>query len=152
MNINKFKINKRGETFGGWFEVVMFMILFLAIMGLIGFYMNNDYEKDYDLTLGLNLTNQLNSISTFSQQSINATSQGQASATDFGVIKLSTSVQIIKLAFDTILTMLTGSFISNLVGAMNLGAYGFWIALVFRTLYVVSLIFIFLRLVLRINI
>lgn len=145
-------MNKKGNTYIFWVEVIIFLGLFLLVMGIIGLDMNNKYGDDKDLTMGMNLSNNVDSLSEYKDTVTNGTSEGQASLTDFGVIKLLTIPSMIYQVTALLWNFVSGSFINTLVYNMNLGVYGTYIASFFRILYIIVIAFILIKLVLRINI
>lgn len=143
-------MNKKGNTYMIWVEMILFFILFITIMGIIGSEMNSDYGTNHDLTMGLNLSNELTSLATYKDTVRNETTQGQSSLTDFGVLKLFTTPKLLITVAGILWDFVSGQFIYHLVDAMNLGIYGTYIAVTFNILYVIAIAFIFLKLVLRI--
>lgn len=145
-------MNKKGSNFNIWAEVLIFLILFVAVMAVIGLEMNSKYGKSHDLTFGLNMSNQLSQLQSYKSDSINSSTGGQASVTDFGVLKLLTTPKLLLDMAVILWGFVNGSFIWTVVGMMNLGVYGYYIALLFQILYVIAIVFILLKLVLRIPI
>lgn len=147
----KNKLNKKGGTFQIWLEVILFIFLFIAVIGIIGLDMNEKYGQSHDLSLGLNLSGQLSELKGYKTDVINSTTQGQASISDFGIIKLLTVPTMLMQAIGILWNFVNGSFIYALISHMNLGVYGSYIAIVFQVLYVLAVLFILIKLVLRIN-
>ena len=146
-------MNNKGTTFAIWVEIVIFLGLFLGVLAIIGANMNETYNKDNDLTFGLNLSSTYNQIQDYSVESVNDTTQGQASISDFGIFKLTTApVMLVKLG--TVLwDLLSGQFIVRLVAMMNLGSgLTLLVSGAFRIVYTITIIFLFLKLVLKIDI
>ena len=143
-------MNKKGFNMNVGIELVLFLILFFILIAYIGMEMNNTYGKSYDLTFGTNLSSQLTSLESFRSSSYNQT-QGSASISDFGIFKLATAPGMMMSLFGILWTFFDGSFIYNLVTAMNLGgSYATSVALIFQILYVCALVFLLIKLVLRI--
>lgn len=145
-------MNKKANSFHFWIELIIFIGLFLVILGIMGYEMNDKYGKDYDLTLGLNLTSSIDSLNDYSEDLINSTTEGQTSVTDYGILKITTVPSIIIQATRILWSFISGGFIYKLVMAMQLGSYGSAIARLFQMLYVVVISFILIKLVLRINV
>lgn len=141
--------DRKGSTFGLWIEMLLFIILFIAIIGIIGSEMNTKYDKNYDLTMGLNLSQQEADLRQYSRDVVNDTSQGQSSMSDFGIFKLATAPKILISAVTILWSFVSGDFIFHLVDAMHLGIFGSYIIWIFRSLYVIALAFLLLKLVLR---
>lgn len=145
------KMNNKGATLMIWIELILFLILFLVILGIIGADLNSDYGTSNDLTLGLNLSAQQESLFSYKSQVINDTTEGQASVTDYGILKLTTAPKILWGAATVAWSFVNGSFIFHLVNALGFGVYGYWIAVIFQVLYVIGIVFILLKVVLRVQ-
>ena len=50
MKIKKQIKNRKGATFTGWSEAIMFSALFVVLLGSVIFSMNGLYDKDHDGT------------------------------------------------------------------------------------------------------
>jgi hypothetical protein len=145
-------MNKKATTIISWVEVIIFIFLFLIIIGIIGGDMNSRYGGSRDLSLGLNVSQNFNDLIGYKATMQNSTDSGQVSMTDFGILKLVTTPTILFSALGIIWNFVNGSFIDALVGQMNLGIYGIYIALTFKALYFIAVGFILIKLVLRIAI
>jgi len=141
--------NKKGNTFQFWIEIVIFIGLFLVVVGVIGIDMNNRYEQNHDLTLGLNLTSSIDSLQSYKGDLVNSTSSGGAEITDYGVLKLRTVPRILLSTVGILWTFVSGTFIYAVIMNMQLGAYGQSLAIFFQMLYVITISFLLLKLVLR---
>ena len=151
--MNKTKqMNKKGSNFAIWIELVLFFMLIIIVLASIGSDMNSRYGKSNDLTLGLNMSVQYEALKQLKTDSVNDSLQGQTSLTDFGILKLLTAPKILVQTMSVLWSFIDGSFITQIVNAMNLGDIGMYIGIIFRILYVLALVFILLKLVLRINV
>lgn len=138
--------NKRGVTFSAWIEVALVAVLFFGALAIVATNMNNLYGKHNDLTYGIVSNKTLTDLQDYQSSVINNTQQGQASITDFGILKLTTIPSMLNLGFNLVLSFITGGFIDNIVGAMNLGDYSLIVIIVFRTLYIIGLAFALIKL------
>lgn len=146
-------MNKKGGTFAIWVEIVIFLAIFLGVLAIIGTNMNSDYGKNYDLTMGLELNDAYANLSQFGQESINDTTQGQAQMSDFGIIKLLTIPSMLVSLAGTLWSFVSGQFIYRIVASMQLGdGYTLLIGGAFQLLYIITLVFVFIKLVLKIDI
>jgi hypothetical protein len=145
-------MNKKGATLQLWIEVLLFIIIFLGVMAIIGSDMNTKYGQSHDLTIGLNLSKQLQSIAIYKDDLMNSTSGGQAELTDFGILKLGTTAKILMGVTSILWNFLTGRFIWDLIATMNIGDYGLLIGTIFQILYIIAIGYILLKLVLRANV
>lgn len=145
-------MNKKANTYGFWVEIIVFIVLFLGIVAIMGFDMNEKYNKTYDTTLGLNISSSLSSLQDYQTDIVNDTNHGQAELSDFGVIRLITIPSMIIKVTGIIWSFASGNFIVAVVHNMQLGGYELIVASIFRTLYVIAIGFILIKLILRINI
>jgi len=142
-------MNKKGYSMGGWAEVALFTTLFmLLIISLIAF-MNVTYDKNHDGTFGLSdsisiTQNELSNYQDTLQQSVK---QGQATSSGDG-ISLSTTWSIITSGMNIMWTFLTGGFIEQIVGLMRFPTA---VGTILRILYVLSIGFILIKLILKIK-
>ena len=72
--------------------------------------------------------------------------------TDFGILKLLTTPSIILKATGILWNFISGSFIKEAIGQMQLGVYGVYIGSILQIMFILAIGFIFLKLVLRINV
>jgi hypothetical protein len=141
----------KSGTFGSWIETLLIVILFVGTITIIGVNMNQLYGKDHDLSYGIVTNDTLQKMKGFQGNMVNNTQSGQSSVTDFGIIKLTTIPSIINFALTMIWEFVSGGFINRLVELMNLGSYASTVIIVFKLLYFITIGFIFVRLILRVN-
>lgn len=145
-------MNNKG-SFMLWIEIIILIGMFLTILAIVGINLNADYSTDNDLTIGLNLSGDLKEINDFRSKSLNQTGQGIASITDFGIFKLASTPSILMSAGTLIWNFLSGKFIVQVITSLNLGGQYAPILIVgFQTIYVLAIIFLFIKLVLRLDI
>lgn len=143
-------MNKVGGTFGGWTEIILFVVLFAMALIVIGASMNGKYNQNNDLSFGLGLNNTLESVKSYQTGLDNNTQAGQAGFTDQGYLKITTTPAIISSTITLAWNFVSGSFINTLVGLMHLGELGTYVAIVFRLLYFITIAFILLKIVTRV--
>jgi len=144
--------NKHGATFQIWIEIILFVALFLGIMAIITDNMNHDYNQNQDLTGGLNVSGEYSKLSEFAyKQAENSTTGGTMDVTDFGIIKLSTVPFILYTVSTVLWSFVNGSFINNLVALGNFGQLHGLIVATLQILFILGILFIFIRLVVRVN-
>lgn len=148
---NRNKFNKKGNTLQVWIEIIIFVALFLGIIAIIGADMNTKYSQNYDLTLGLNLSSQMTSMDKYSTDMINQTTSGETEITDFGILKILSTPALLLTGVNIVWSVVSGGFIYNLIGNMNLGAYAVGVAIAFQIIYILAIGFILIKLVLRMN-
>lgn len=142
--------NKKGFSLAGWTEVALLSTLFvILIIGLIANF-NVTYGGNYgsELTplntqLGSTQTALVNYQDTL-QQSV---SQGQASSSGLGM-SLTTTWNIISAGANIMWNFLTGGYVEQLAGLLRFPTI---VGFIFRMLFVISIGYIILKLVLRIK-
>ena len=136
-----------------WIEIIIFIVMFISVVAIMGADMNDRYGKGYDTTLGLNLTSSLSSLTQYQSDIVNDTTGGQASQTDFGIIKLITTPKILLQVTGIMWSFVSGTFIYDLLYHMHLGGnYMLLLGGLFQTLYVLAIAFIFLKIIFKIEI
>ena len=144
--------NKQGATYGGWLEVILFLILFVGIIAIIGVNMNNTYEQDHDLTFGIVTEGTQDDINNLAAVFDNSTNKdGQTSmSSSFGTLILTTTPRMITATTSLIWTFVSGGFINSIVEAMNLGDYSGLIIVILKLLYFLSLGLILLKILTKV--
>lgn len=145
-------MNKKGATFGSWIETLLIICLVGGSLALIGAGMNSMYEQNKDITYGIVTNDTLTQINSYQTSMQNDTTQGQSSISDFGIFKLATGARLITLSLTLIWDFVSGNFINNIVNLMNLGDYSTILIVVLKAIYFITIGFILLRFVTKINI
>jgi len=149
MEIKSLIKNKKGYSLSGWTEVALLTTLFmLLIIGLIAEF-NVNYDENYDGTFGL--SNQLSStqgdLSDYQDTLQQNVKQGETTSGTDG-ISLSTTWAIISSGANIMWNFLTGGFIEQIVGMLMLPPI---VGTILRILFVLSIGFIIIKLILRIK-
>jgi hypothetical protein len=145
-------MNKKGATFGSWIETLLIICLVGGSLALIGAGMNSMYGQNKDITYGIVTNDTLTQINSYQTSMQNDTTQGQSSISDFGIFKLATGARLITLSLTLIWDFVSGNFINNIVNLMNLGDYSTILIVVLKAIYFITIGFILLRFVTKINI
>jgi hypothetical protein len=144
------KINKKGATYGGWIEVILFIMLFVGVLAVISISMNSKYGSNHDLTMGIATNSTTNSLKDLQVTLANSTKEGQSSFSSLGIFQL-TTIPRMMTAFGTLLwDFVTGSFINSIVESMNLGDYSAIVIVIFKLLYFITLILILIKIITRV--
>lgn len=143
--------NKKGSTFMAFIEIMLISILFVVALGIIGTNMNSLYGQNKDMSFGL-VTNQTLSDLKSTQATLDtATQEGTSSFSALGIFTLTTLPKMLLTTLNLIKGFLLGTWIRSLIELMNLGDYSGIIITIFQILYFIMLIFILIKLILRIN-
>ncbi len=138
--------NKKGYSLGGWIEVILFSILFVAVFAIVIGGMNNRYGKDYQVGIGANTTESalINYQGTLESQ----TKEGEATFTSTEGLTLKSSWGMIKNIVTIVWDFLTGGWIETIVIYMKLPLI---VALIFRVLYFISIGLILLTILFKVK-
>ena len=141
--------NKKGYSLSGWTEVALLTTLFmLLIIGVIAEF-NVKYDENYDGTFGLteSLTKTQGDLTNYQSTLEQSVKEGQASSSGLG-LSLTTTWSIISAGSTIMWDFLTGGFIEQVGEMMRMPTA---VIIIIRILFVLSIGFIILKLVLRIK-
>ncbi len=138
-----------GYSLQSWTEASIGITLILIIVALIVVDMNGRYSQTHDSTFGMNTS--MNDWITY-QSTFEQGMQGEATTSAFTGISLGSTWAMMKFGLSTVFQFLTGGFITSAVGLLGWGAVGDALALALRLLFVISIGYILLRLILKINV
>lgn len=139
-------MNKKGTTLTLWVEGILLVTLFITLITMSIGGMNVHYSKDYQVGLGTNTTE---AFGEFSESSINEIEGGEAEFTTTEGLSLKSSWSILKTTMRIIFSFLTGSFISI---AFNYLRFPPEVAIVFRLIFTLSIIFLILRALFKVKV
>ena len=143
------KMNKKGYSMGGWVEVALFTTLFMLLTITLVAFMNVTYDQNNDGTFGLSdsLSTTQSDLSDYQDTVQQNVKQGEATSSGEG-ISLTTTWSIITAGMNIMWTFLTGGFIEQVVGIMRLPVI---VGTILRILFVLSIGFILIKLILKIK-
>ena len=144
------RMNKKGASLSGWSEASLFLILFMSLMAIVIVNMNAYYSQNNDPTFGIATNSTQSDLTDYQdtlKQSINS---GTASSSALG-FSVSTTWNVISTGIGYMWSFLTGGWIERSVGLLHMGEAGTALAVILRIIYILSVGFIFLKLVLRIK-
>lgn len=141
---------KKGASLSGFTEGALGIILFLSVIAVIIISMNNTYNKTEDPTFGFSTNDTLAKYIDYQNKLQNATTTGVAQTNLFG-LGLDTIWAMVQIGVTTTWTMLTGGWISNAVGLLQLGDSGKALALILRLLYIMAVGFIVIKLITKVK-
>jgi len=144
--------SKKAATFQAFFEVMLISVLFVIIISIIGVQMNGIYGKSNDLSFGIASNYTLNQLEATSKSLEASQTAGQSSTTSLGLFTLTTIPSMMSTVFSLIKEFILGGWIASLVNLMQLGAYSKWIITILQILYFTLLIFILIKLIVRVNV
>ena len=150
MVYHKQRLNKKGASLSGWIEGGLVIILLLTLIGLLVVNMNLDYGQTYDPTFGMQSNTTQQQFVDY-QNTIQQGMQGEATTSALTGISLGTTWSVAKAGLSIAFNVVTGQWIQNAVGLLNLGEVGMALGLFLRLLFVLSIGLILLRLILKIN-
>jgi len=141
--------NKKGYSLSGWTEVALLSTLFLLLIVAVIAEFNVNYDGNYDGTFGLStqVASTETGISEYQDTLQQNVKQGESTSSSDG-ISLSTTWNIISSGANLMWTFLTGGFIEQIAGAIRLPII---VGRFLRILFVLSIGFIILKLILKIK-
>lgn len=146
-------MNKKGASLSSWTEVALMVTLFVVLLGTLFVHMNAKYGKSYDLTFDghykfADLSSKtLSSLAGYQDTLQKSVLQGKADNTGLG-ISLSTTWQIIAAGMGIMWEFTTGGWIEQVVA---MAALPDMVGRVLRILFVLSIGFILLKLILKVK-
>lgn len=142
-------MNKKGYSLSGWAEVALLTTLFmLLIIGVIA-EMNVNYNQNYDGTFGLSssLSSTQGNLTDYQDTLQQSVEEGQASSSGQG-LSLTTIWNVISSGSKIMWNFLTGGFIEQVLGMLRFPPI---VGTILRILFVLSIGFIIIKLVLRVK-
>jgi len=149
MILRKLIKDKRGFSLSGWTEVALLTTLFMLLIGIVIVNFNVTYDQNQDSSFGLSnhLSTTEGNLKNYQDTLKQSVEQGKASSTGLG-LSLTTTWNIISSGAKIMWSFLTGGFIEKVAGMMLLPDI---VGRILRILFVLSIGFIILKLVLRIK-
>lgn len=140
--------DKRGVSLSSWTEVALFLVLLMGIIGIIVFNMNSMYNQNNDASFGI-ATNETQAlyvgyISTMEEQ----LGSGEANTGSGTELTLSNIWAITKGVLNLTWSFLTGTWITKAVALMKMPDI---VGFIFRALYIITIIFILIKLILKVK-
>jgi len=149
MIFKKLLEDRRAFSLSGWVEVALVTTLFMLLIISLTGYMNVKYDKNYDGSFGLSdsLSSTQQDLSDYQATLQQSVKEGEATSSGEG-ISLTTTWSIISSGINIMWVFLTGGFIEQIVGLMRLPVS---VGYILRILYVLSIGFILIKLILKIK-
>lgn len=139
-------MNKHGASLQTWTYGILFILLFLVILtSQILTPMNSTYNKSF--SVGLN-TSAIDEFETARQSADSQIATGEVEQTNEG-LTLKSAWSVGKLAYNTIVSFVTGEFIDNLL--TNILGLPEEVGLVMRIIFLMSLIFVIIYLFMKVK-
>lgn len=139
--------NKKGYSLSGWIEGILFSILFIAVLAIIIGGMNIKYSKDNQLGIGANSTE--SALISYQGTLETQTKEGEATFTSTEGLTLKSSWGMIKNIIVIVWDFITGGWIETII--INFLKLPPIVAIIFRTLYFISLGLIILTILFKIK-
>ncbi len=145
-------MDKQGSTLGGWIIGFGFVTLFLFMLMFVYNDLNVSNGVNYDSSFGTGINVEANktysSLVNFQEKLQVATQNGSASFSNLGFITLTTSWQVLQTSLGLVSTVISGQWILNAVALMNLPSM---LGLLFQVIYLLTLGYIILKIIFRMN-
>jgi|TARA_R100000750_G_scaffold36466_2_gene23516 hypothetical protein len=138
--------NKKGYSMGGWTEASLFSILIVALLVIIVGGLNNQYGGENKIGLADNKTQQ--AFIEYQDTLDTEIGGGEAEFSASQGLTLKSSWAILKSVFSILVGFISGGWISTIISYMKLPSI---VAIIFRTLYFISLGFIILKILFKVK-
>lgn len=145
-------MNNKGQTLGGWYEAILFSLLFAVALGLVIVNMNTEWGQSEDPTLGIDsfssAEDDITELNTDIESIKEGIGDGEFEFTD-ALLVIKTIGSMLKTLVIGGLNFITGGWVDDvLVGLIGLPEET---AVVARILWVTSLILILIAILLRVR-
>lgn len=134
-------------TFGLWTEVILFSIAFVIILGAIVADMDDKFGQSHDASFGLTTNDTLSALVGTQSTLQTGVNEGQVTNNNLG-LSVSTSWNVIKSIGTITWNFITGGWIEKTVAMAQLPTI---VGVVLRVLYFISIGFIILKLLFKVN-
>ena len=145
---NLFPKNRRGVSLSGWTEVGLFTILFIVILTTITIEMNMIYDKNNDGSFGLATSESQAQYQQFQEDLQNSVRTGEAQANALTGVSLTSSWAMAKTGAEISWSIVSGAWIRTITGLIGLPSI---VGIIFQMLYVISIGFIIIKLLFKVN-
>jgi len=142
--------SKKGVSLQGWMEAGIGIILVLVLLALVVSDMNGLYNQNHDQTFGIGSDETQQKFKDY-QGTVQEGLQGEATTSTLTGINIGTAWGMTLASINIAIDVVTGQWIYNAVGLLHLGAGSSIVAIMLQVLYVGSLAFIVLRMILKVN-
>jgi len=139
-------MDKKASSLSGWTEGILLIILFIMMFGIVIGGFNSMYSKSYTTGLGVNETKM-----EFIEAQDTLQSELDTGEVDYNSVyglNLKSSWAMIKAVLNIVWNFITGGFIETICMWMHLPAE---VALIFRMLYFLSLIFFIMYIIFKVK-
>lgn len=142
-------MNKKGYSLAGWTETAVFVTLFMLLIGMLIINLNVTLDEDYDSNFGNpdRLSGVQENLKDYQDTLQQGVKEGQTTSSTDG-LSWTKTWNIITAGADIMWSFLTGGFIEDVVGMIGLPTL---VGTLLRILFVISIGFILIKLVLRVK-
>lgn len=141
-------MRKRGATFGGWTEAIVFSAVFVILIATVIGGMNDLYSQNHAEDFGFNADGVIDEFTDLSSSLQSGVDSGEADFDSSAGLQISTLWSILKATWSAIGTFITGGWIESAVNLTQLPAI---LGTALRLLYLISLAFILIKLLLKLK-
>jgi hypothetical protein len=141
--------NKKADSMKGWTEVILFSLLFVVMLTAVLAHFNAKYEKDYSVGLD---TSGMDEFTAYVGSADDQVRGGEVEHTAEG-LTLKSSWAVAKGIYSTVWSFFNGSWINVIIiGIFKMeGVVGITVALILRTMFLASLIFLIIKLFFKVK-
>lgn len=140
--------NKKGASLSGWTEAALLVVLLMLMAAIVVSELNLKYNQNNDPSFGIDTTGSLNNYSSYQASLIESVQTGEASTSSISGLSLSSTWDMIKAGISVTVGFVTGTWIEKSIALAHLPAA---VGTIMRILYILSIGFIAIKLLLKVK-
>lgn len=142
-------MNRKGATYSGWVEGIIFISIILGCFVTIGVAWNYTYNTDYDMSFGLVTNDTQSDLTSYVDSVGTATSTSQATFTESQGLTFGGLWGMLKSLYNIVMSFITGSFVEDVSDMAQLPAF---VGTLLRILFMLSLVLILIKLLTKVDV
>lgn len=143
-------MNRKAASLSGFSEAIIGVLLFLGCVVTVMVSMNHDYGTNYDPTFGIATNDTATALNNY-PDTLKTGVEGEASTNAIQGVNVVAAYGIVKEGLSIVFQFLTGGFIQNAVGLLNLGQAGVMLGLALRLLFILAVGFILIKIIFKVK-
>jgi hypothetical protein len=142
--------NKKAYSMSGFVEGAIGIILVLLTLALVVTSMDHDYGHSHDSSFGISINSTQNDLNNAPGKVTDAL-QGEVDTTSSNGVSILKSWGLALNGITTVLSFISGSFITNAVNLLGLGQAGTYLGWALRILFIMAMGFVFIKILFRVR-
>ena len=141
-------MNKKGASLSGWTEVALFSVLISILLIIIVGNMNILHDQNKDATFGFSSNSTLTGLKDYQSTLESSIKEGESSTSSITGLSLSSTWEMIKAGINIVWDFLIGNWVRGAVKLIRLPTD---VGIILQILYVLSVGFIAIKLLLKVK-